>query len=353
MHLNKSPLVVFTILFISLLITFFLSDYACEPIEKLETTIYRKLTGKFAQHFEYDSLGVPFVVYQGNIGKQYNIVSVAEYAIKLHKKSITQEDTVFNNCIEWLIRHSSRLNDSSLIYLNFYDWPGYSMKSPWRSAMNQGRVMQAFLLAYEDTSEDLFLDYARQSMNALFTEVKDGGVTYIDETGYWFEEYADDNLYESRVLNGMIVVLEALSDFYVVTDDTAARFLFSEGTKALKSTLHQYDNEGHSNYDILGKPASPWYHKFHIAQLEDLYKKTDEPVFDQYRLKWSQYKEPSYLKALAQKPRNIGIAAAITLYLMTVLIMAILVSFFMRTGKMEVDYRIKNSGSSFKKKLND
>lgn len=215
--------------------------------------------------------------------------------------------------------------------------------------MNQGRVMQAFLLAYEDTSEDLFLDYARQSMNALFTEVKDGGVTYIDETGYWFEEYADDNLPESRVLNGMIVVLEALSDFYVLTDDTSAKYLFSEGTKALKSTLHQYDNEGHSNYDVLGKPASPWYHKFHIAQLEDLYKKTDEPVFEQYRLKWLQYREPSYLKTLVLKPRNIGIAAVVTLYFITVMVMAILVSIFMRLGKTLVASRFRSFALSFKK----
>ena len=173
----------------------------------------------------------------------------------------------FYNCITWLVNHNTILNDSSIIFLNHYDWPGYKMTSPWRSAMNQGRAMQAFIKAYYKTGDSVYLSLARRSMNALYTQVKEGGVTYMDSTGYWYEEYADDNVPQSRVLNGMIVVLQSLNDFHKVTNDPGALFLFNKGVDAVKKTLHLYDNNGHSNYDALGKPASSWYHKFHIELL--------------------------------------------------------------------------------------
>jgi len=180
--------------------------------------------------------------------------------------------------------------------------------------MNQGRAMQAFLRAYEKTSDKRFLDNARKSMNALYTEVKDGGVTYIDSTGYWYEEYADDGAPQSRVLNGMIVVLQALSDYYKVTNDSSAYFLFKKGVGSVKRTLHKYDNNGQSNYDVLGKPASLWYHKFHITQLEFLYNETHEPVFNNFKMSWDKHKEPLYLVTLIARPTRIGIAAVITLF---------------------------------------
>jgi hypothetical protein len=314
MTARRVQFIFFLILSSSFLITLILINITGKSIEKVETQIYQRLTGKFSQHFEYDSLGIPFVVYQGKVGPQYNTVAIAEYAIRLAQEKDTLNSDVFQNCINWLISRSEVLNDSSLILLNRYDWPSYKMSSPWRSAMNQGRAMQAYLVAYEKTSDKLFLDYARKSMNALFTEVKDGGVTYIDSSGYWYEEYADDYAPQSRVLNGMIVVLQALSDYYRVTKDSSACFLFKNGVKSVKHTLHLYDNNGQSNYDVLGKPASFWYHKFHIAQLEFLYNETHEPVFNDYKLNWGNYKEPSYLETLIAKPTRIGIAAILTLF---------------------------------------
>lgn len=305
---------IFSIFAGSLIITLLLLPGLGKPLQKFETKIYLKITGKFQQHFEYDSSGVPYVVYQGKLGKQYNIVTIAEFAISLAEKSDSLQEIHFLNCINWLIKNRTKLNDSSFISPNNYDWPGYKMVAPWRSAMNQGRVMQAFIRAYEKTGDTLYLCYAGQAMNTLFTEVKDGGVTYKESSGYWYEEYADDSVPESRVLNGMIAVLEALSEFYKVTENPNAFFLFSKGVCNLKNSLHIYDNEGHSNYDALGKPASSWYHKFHIAQLEFLYNQTHEPIFREYKKKWELFKEPSYLTTLIQNPTRIGIWTVFTIF---------------------------------------
>lgn len=312
----------------SIILTFLTANRIGVPIEKIETKLYQKISGKSPQHIQFDSMGVPVVNYEGKLGRQYNTVTIAEQALKLVVNEKDSSSARFDACIEWLTNNYTILNDSSIIYLVHFDWPGYKMTSPWRSAMNQGRAMQAFLKAFDLTNDSIYLCYVRKSMNALNTEVKNGGVTYIDSTGYWFEEYADDDVPQSRVLNGMIVVLQALSDFQKVTNDSLAFFLFGKGVDALKSTLHLYDNNGHSNYDVFGRPASPWYHKFHLEQIDFLYKETEDPVFYEYWHKWSQYKEPSYLTALYRKPRNIGIFAVFTIFI-TVFSFLFLISYFL------------------------
>ncbi len=305
---------VFFIIILSIVFSYVLINLAGKSVETIEKKIYQKISGKTPQHFQFDSVGVPMVVFEGNLGKQYSVVSVAEQILRWSEGKDTLTDRFFNNCVNWLISNAVILNDSSIIYFDNYDWPSYKMTAPWRSAMNQGRVVQAFLKAYKKTGDSLYLDYARRSMNTLFTRVEDGGVTYIDSSGYWYEEYADDDAPQSRVLNGMIVVLQALSDFYKETNDTTARFLFNKGAESLKNIISLYDNNGHSNYDILGKPASAWYHKFHIGQLKFLYQETGDTLFNYYTTKWQSYKEPSYLTALYRKPTNIGIFTVFTIF---------------------------------------
>jgi hypothetical protein len=196
------------------------------------------------------------------------------------------------------------------------------MTAPWRSAMIQGRATQAFIKAFQKTNDTLYLDYARKSVNTLYTEVKDEGVTYKDSAGYWYEEYADDGAPQSKVLNGMIVTLQGISDYYKVSGNDAALFLFDQGVNALKNSLPAYDNNGHSYYDIMKKPAKPWYHQFHIELLDFLYSETHDPVFKEYKEKWSLYKEPSYLVSLIKNPTRIGLFSVFTLFLATSIIIS-------------------------------
>lgn len=301
-----------------------------------ETKIYGWVKGKKPQHIQYDSAGVPIVYYEGSLGIQYNVVTVAEESLRLSTIDDSVSEKQFFTCVKWLIQNCKSLNDSSIIFYNYYNWSHYGMIAPWRSAMNQGRAMQSFLKAFEKTGDSLYLEYAKRSMNTLFIPVDSGGVSYLADEGYWFEEYADDNVPQSRVLNGMIVVLQALSDFHKVTNDPNSFFLFTNGVKALKSTLHLYDNDGHSNYDVLGKPAKQWYHKFHIEQLEFLYNETLDPIFNEYKQKWMLYKEPSYLANLIQKPTRIGVFAVLTLFA-GVLVILSMISWFVWFRKSKVE----------------
>jgi hypothetical protein len=336
--MNRKLRLIFSFIFIagSIALLPVLVNKTGKQIERFETKIYQKISGKRPQHVQYDSTGIPVVVYEGKLSKQYNIVTVAEQAISLSDENNIINNRNFYSCIDWLSNNNSILNDSSIIYLNYYNWPSYNMTSPWRSAMNQGRAMQAFLKAYQKSGDSKYLNLARKSMNTLYTEVREGGVTYKDTAGYWYEEYADDSVPESRVLNGMIVVLQALSDFYKITENQDALFLFNKGIKAVKRTLYLYDDNGHSNYDILGKPASPWYHRFHIELLGFIYSETNEPVFNEYKQKWVQYKEPSYLGALIKKPTRIGVFVVFSSFV-TVLLIISLVSHFIWFRRKKIE----------------
>jgi hypothetical protein len=320
------------IILISLGLSLFVLYKKGQPIENFEARIYQNISGKKPQHFKFDSSGVPIVMYEGNLGNKYNPVTVAERAINWSDEKDTLITRKFYNCIQWLVDNSIVINDSSILFPFYFDWPSYNMVSPWRSAMSQGRAMQAFLRAFQKTGDSLYFYNARKSMNTLLIEVKDGGVTYIDSLGYWYEEYADDNVPPSRVLNGMIVVLQGLSEYNEITHDTLAQFLFKEGVRSVKNTLYKYDNKGHSNYDMLGKPAPSWYHNFHIELLDFLYKKTQEPIFNEYSVKWQQYQEPSYLARLVKKPTRIGIFTVFTVFFtIFILLFAISYNFWFRS----------------------
>jgi hypothetical protein len=303
------------IILIGILVTIFLSNKIGKPLEKFETRIYQKISGKTPQHVRYSDFGIPIVVYEGKVGEHVTVVMTAQEAIKYYDKiDYPGNRDKFFACIKWLKSNLVQLNDSSMIYYVDFDWSSYHMTKPWRSAMSQGRAMQAFLKAFALTKDPMYLDYARKTMNTLFTEVKDGGVTYKDSIGYWYEEYADDSVPPSRVLNGMIVVLQALSDYQKVTNDTNACILFIKGVSEVKSKLHLFNDNGHSNYDALGKPAYPWYHNFHIELLDFLYTETHDPIFNEYKQKWIQYKEPSYLTSLYRKPTHIGMFTVFTIF---------------------------------------
>jgi hypothetical protein len=310
-------------------ITLYLSNKIGKTVENYEAGIYQKISGKKPQYVKYDKSGLPTVVYEGNAGEHETVVMTAQAAFKYYENIEDQVSrSKFFTCIDWLKANNSNLNDSSIIYYVDFDWPSYKMKKPWRSAMSQGRAMQAFLKAFELTKDSTYLDYAKRSMNTLYADVVDGGVTYKDTNGFWYEEYADDSVPQSRVLNGMIVVLQALWDFHKITNDESSLFLFTKGEKAVKHTLHLYDNEGHSNYDVLGKPAKPWYHNFHIELMDFLFTTTHDPIYNEYKQKWMQYREPSYLTALVQKPTRIGVFAVFTLFV-TVYAIAIGISFIL------------------------
>jgi heparosan-N-sulfate-glucuronate 5-epimerase len=144
----------------------------------------------------------------------------------------------------------------------------------------------------------------KRILNSFYVEVKGGGVTYKTENdGWWFEEYADEGGYVSKVLNGHQFALLGIHDYFIYTKDSSAHYLFEQGLKALKKTLSKYDKgDGNSFYDVLGRPTTIKYHNVHIDLLDRLFKITSDSIYKSYSDKWREFKHPSLMARLVSPP---------------------------------------------------
>ena len=104
----------------------------------------------------------------------------------------------------------------------------------------------------------------------------------------WYEEYAHEGRAESKVLNGMIITVLGIHEYYKITQDPHAKYLYDQGIVALDRNLPKFDDFGYSYYDILGKPASDSYHKAHIYLLEKLYSITPLEIFKAFSDRWKE-----------------------------------------------------------------
>jgi heparosan-N-sulfate-glucuronate 5-epimerase len=147
------------------------------------------------------------------------------------------------------------------------------MEPPWRSALVQGKAVEALVKAHELTGNQTYLDAAKSLLNSFFVEAKVGGVRYkTPNDGWWYEEYPNekDNASQPKILNGMISSVLDNHEYYRYTNDASMKFLFDQGLLALTNTLSLYDNNGWSYYDIHKKPANPGYPLIRIRLLDAL-----------------------------------------------------------------------------------
>lgn len=260
------------------------------------------------RYTKFDDKGIPFVNYgiinSGNVGEQRNPVFIALKTIEEYKKyQRTKNEKARSILIDnarWLVTNSV-IHDQHAILEYQYSWPVYNMKKPWRSAMAQGLALQALVKAHMLTCDPKYLEHAKKILNSFYVEVKDRGVTYKDNYGWWYEEYAHENGITSRVPNGMMYAVLGIYDYYQYTADPNEIFLFEKGINALKHDISRYDFNGYSYYDILGKSAGEKYHTVHVAFSKLLYDITNEQIFQSYYGKWRKYRaiEKPVLRLLA------------------------------------------------------
>lgn len=252
---------------------------------------------------------VDYGYYKGTyVGPQINAITVSDRAItyyNMYKSNPNNQD--FRNSLvtaaNWLVVNAVP-RDNYSIYEYKFPWPTYNLIPPWHSGMAQGKALQALVDAHEITHNDKYLATAKRIVNSFFVQVDDGGVTYKDNSnGWWYEEYANKGGIQSRVLNGMMFALLGIHDYYTYTGDLHAKFIFDKGVTSLKDTLHLYDDNGYSNYDILHTPAGV-YHNIHIELLNRLFNETGEIVFKNYRDRWQNFKEPYSLIQQASHPTS-------------------------------------------------
>jgi len=165
-----------------------------------------------------------------------------------------------------------------------FDWPTYNLSAPWVSGMAQGHVIEVMLAAHKLTGEEEYLEAARFAANAMAVPLEHGGVAVEVDGGLWFEEYAKAGVNPPYVLNGHNFALEGL--WYLSLVDDKYRELFEKGVKALRHLLPRFDARIWSMYDLVGTPANRKYQQIHVNQLQMLYNRTNNEIFDIYAKKF-------------------------------------------------------------------
>ena len=226
------------------------------------------------------------------IGKQLNPLTISQKAIYYeseYQKGNESCKRLFLNNANYLVENAVRYDNYTLWEYNF-PWPYYGIESPWVSAMAQGEGVSVLIKAYKLTGDKKYLNSANLALNSFYVEVKDGGVTYKDKNGWWYEEYVTGTDVQPRVLNGMIFTLFGIYEYYEFTGDQDAKFLFDQGIISLKNNLHKYDTGNWTYYDAIGGRASIKYHKLHVNQMLRLYEITKDPLFKEYYERFLSYK---------------------------------------------------------------
>ena len=287
-----------------------------------------------------DENNVPIVDYgymNGKyIGPQFNPMTVSQRVFKHNKQFLQGDSTAFQkmqNNADWLLQNATMVDSAAFLECHF-PWETHNMTAPWRSGMSQGQALRALMQVYDITGDRELLRFGKQLLNAFFIEVKDGGVTYKDDDGgWWYEECADENGIESRILNGMMFALRGIAEYYKRTDDADALFLFAKGMISLKKNLGTYDNYGYSYYDISGKKAGWHYHRVHIELLDELYQVDPAPILKEYSERWAAFlKKPFLLRAFIHPSK---MAVGTLLLNFTAALFLVLTMQYFRAGKVK------------------
>lgn len=227
------------------------------------------------------------------IGFQRNPLFVASQGLK-HFEQYERDGSekhlaIFYNTIDWLMENSTKEGDVTFFDYVF-DYPPVGMKAPWRSALANSRVVMLLQKAHQQSGDQKYLDLANSCIRAFRVDSKDSGFrVVVNDKEWWYAEYPKVEKPYPFVLNGMISVVTSLDGYYQYCQDSSALELRNKGLTAIKEKLPEYDNDGASYYDLLGKPASKGYHLMHCAQLAQLYEMTHEQMYRDYEYKWRAY----------------------------------------------------------------
>lgn len=310
----KLVLSIFAIVSISLIIALPMSCFTEEVSSKFLLKTYSEFTGYAEPPLTviiFDDDGIPYANYRSTVGIQRNPVFISLAANNYEREYLNGNKSsrqYLLNCADWLLMNK-------IIYDNFSLWEysfefNYNMTPPWRSGMAQGLGLQALAKAYNLTKEKKYIDAGSLVINSFYIPLDEGGITYKESYGWWFEEYADENGSNPRILNGMIYSLLGLHEYYLVTGDKRALFLFEKGIDSLHKHIAEYDAKWWTYYDCLGNLSSKKYHHIHIDQMGDLYNITGDPSFKEYHDKWENYENSPilFLNKLYHQPSKLGFA---------------------------------------------
>jgi len=259
----------------------------------------------------FDPRGIPLLDYRGVLGRQYNPIAIAQYALGNYNRHLrggnSEHQRKFLAVADWLVESLERNSRGLQMWMHHFDWEYRdTLVAPWYSALAQGQGISVLARAYAETGDRKYRDAADAAFECFYHDVADGGVTFTDKSGdLWYEEYVVDP--PTHILNGFMWASWGVYDHFLVTGRADVRDIFDRGVKTLLRNLHTFDTGFWSLYEhsgtMLPMIASNFYHRLHIVQLRIMALLTGEEQFRELADRWEGYRHKPWnsKRALAMK----------------------------------------------------
>ena len=228
---------------------------------------------------------LPFVYYKGRGFYPYPVTAVNWITSYFNRRDYEKGIALLNE-LDSLMEVEELNGKKYALFKVYFHYRNSSI--PWVSSFSQGIAAGLYAKAYNITKNETYLEKAQLLMNSFELKGEEGFV--INTTyGTWFLEYNFDPTF--LVLNGHIITMKGLYNYYQVTGDERALELFNEGVESVKKALKDCDAGDWSLYSVKGLRASESYHRLHIELLVWLYNTTGDRYFLEYAEKWKGYIE--------------------------------------------------------------
>jgi hypothetical protein len=275
------------------------------------TEYFMRFGGKARYAGPFDALGIPLLDYQGDIGRQYNPIAIAQYGLARFNawaSGGTEADrAAWIAAADWLTRNMRRNAHGVQVWMHDFDWPYRQMLvAPWYSGLAQGSGVSLLVRAAKETGSAAYTDAAHVAFEPLWRQVGEGGVLVTDDRGdVWIEEYLVDR--PSHILNGFMWALWGVYDYAQWTAKPEAARLWLRCVDTLQRRLGEFDTGWWSLYEARDGTremlASRYYHTLHITQLRIMHRLTGIQTFAEFAARFQGYldRPSNRVQAFARK----------------------------------------------------
>ena len=273
---------------------------------------FMKFRGKAAYRGPFDAHSIPLLDYQGDIGRQYNPIAIAQYGLARFNRWIdfdraSNDQRAWLAVAEWLTTQMRPNAAGVLVWMHDFDWPYRQvLKAPWYSGLAQGNGLSMLVRAARATGDRRYGDAAHAAFAPFLLDVSKGGVIATDEQAdVWIEEYIVDP--PSHILNGFMWALWGVYDYAQWSGRDEAHELWAAGVRTLERRLNEFDTGWWSLYEARRNGrrmvASRYVHALHITQLQVMHRLTGNPLFAAAASRFQSYmgRRANRIRAFAEE----------------------------------------------------
>jgi heparosan-N-sulfate-glucuronate 5-epimerase len=205
------------------------------------TYLYLPTAADYERHILFDRDGVAMC--RNDVKIIYNPLICAHFALVCYNDFLKYNNTHSLEKFWTQVRHLDRKkpdDNGARIYRYDTEVPAYDLKAGFYAGIAQAAIASVFARAYYLTQDAAWKVAAKQTLDAFFIPITEGGVFTKTPEGYdWVEEYPSPTR-RSYVLNGFIFCLVALYEYTKLCDATVFKNDLNNLEKSLFATLHEY-----------------------------------------------------------------------------------------------------------------